>query len=245
MLKRINEILGFKVIAPDGEVGTVDDFYFDDQEWTVRYLVIDSVSPFSDRKVLIPVSEIDRYDFDDQCLTLTSSMVQFENHLDLHSILPVSRQNESELLRYYECSVNHNGNGSHTGLTSDLLTERGPAIQTAEWDPHLRSFTEVKRYQCQTVDGLVIGDIEDCMIEMDVWFICFAVIDACNLINREKVLLPSAWIRLVNMVFKQIRFDLTIEEVSNSPVYDLTVPIDFSFKIMLLDHYGYGSSKIS
>jgi len=245
MLKRINEILGFKVKAPDGEVGTVDDFYFDDQEWIVRYLVIDMVGAYSDGKTLIPVSEIDRYDCDGQYLTISSSMFQFENHFDLLSILPVSRQNESELFRYYECSIDHNGNGSHTGLKSDLRTKREPAIETAEWDSHLRSLKEIKKYQCQTVDGHVIGDIEDFMIEMDVWFICFTVIDACNLINREKVLLPSAWISMVNLVSKQIRFDLTIEEVNNSPVYDPAVPIDFSYKVMLLDHYGYGRSKLS
>jgi hypothetical protein len=245
MLKRINEILGFRVKAPDGEVGTVDDFYFDDQEWIVRYLVIDITGAYSDGKVLIPVSDIDRYDYDGQYLTISSSMVQFENHPDLLSILPVSRQNESELLRYYECSVDHNGNSSHAGLKYGIRTEREPAIQTVEWDPHLRSLLEVRRYQCHTLDGLVIGDIDDFMIEMDVWFICFAVIDACYLINREKVLLPSAWIQLVNMVFKQIRFDLTIEEVSNSPVYDPAVPVDYSHKVMLLDHYGYGRSKLS
>ena len=30
--------------ATDGEIGNIEDFYFDDEAWTIRYLVVDTAS---------------------------------------------------------------------------------------------------------------------------------------------------------------------------------------------------------
>ena len=37
----------------DGEIGKLDDFYFDDKSWTIRYLVADTGNWLLGRKVLI------------------------------------------------------------------------------------------------------------------------------------------------------------------------------------------------
>ena len=39
--------------ATDGAIGHVKDFYFDDEAWVIRYLVVDTGSWLSSRKVLI------------------------------------------------------------------------------------------------------------------------------------------------------------------------------------------------
>jgi len=44
MLRSIKQLYGDKLGASDGEIGQVKDFYFDDQNWTVRYLVADTGS---------------------------------------------------------------------------------------------------------------------------------------------------------------------------------------------------------
>ena len=33
---------GFTIRAVDGEIGTVDHFYFDDETWAIRYLMVDT-----------------------------------------------------------------------------------------------------------------------------------------------------------------------------------------------------------
>ena len=53
MLRSVKQLYGDKLAASDGEIGQVKDFYFDDQSWVVRYLVADTVSWLSGRKVLI------------------------------------------------------------------------------------------------------------------------------------------------------------------------------------------------
>ena len=42
MLSSIKKLDGYRILASDGEVGTVAEAYFDDEQWVVRYLVVDT-----------------------------------------------------------------------------------------------------------------------------------------------------------------------------------------------------------
>jgi len=53
MLRSIKELFGDKLGASDGEIGHVNDFYFDDQNSTIRCLVADTGSWMLGRLVLI------------------------------------------------------------------------------------------------------------------------------------------------------------------------------------------------
>jgi restriction endonuclease HindI-like protein/PRC-barrel domain protein len=53
MLHSIQQRYGEKLRATDGEIGHVRDFYFDDKNWAVRYLVADTGRWLSGRLVLI------------------------------------------------------------------------------------------------------------------------------------------------------------------------------------------------
>ena len=53
MLRSIKQLHGAKLGASDGEIGHVKDFYFDDQNWAVRYVVADTGSWLPGRQVLI------------------------------------------------------------------------------------------------------------------------------------------------------------------------------------------------
>ena len=35
----LNDLIGYSVLATDGEIGTVRNFIFDDRTWELRYLV--------------------------------------------------------------------------------------------------------------------------------------------------------------------------------------------------------------
>ena len=53
MLRNVKESRGFAIRATDGVIGEVDDLYFDDENWAVRYLVVETGGWLSGRKVLI------------------------------------------------------------------------------------------------------------------------------------------------------------------------------------------------
>jgi PRC-barrel domain len=53
MLRSLKQLYGDKLGATDGEIGHIKDFYFDDQNWAIRYLVVDTGTWLPGRKVLI------------------------------------------------------------------------------------------------------------------------------------------------------------------------------------------------
>jgi sporulation protein YlmC with PRC-barrel domain len=60
MLHKLKDLQGDAILAEDGEVGSVDDLYFDDGNWDVRYLVINTRRWIPGRKYLISPVAIDR-----------------------------------------------------------------------------------------------------------------------------------------------------------------------------------------
>ena len=44
MLQGIKQLYGNKLGASDGDIGHVKDFFFDDQNWAIRYVVADTGS---------------------------------------------------------------------------------------------------------------------------------------------------------------------------------------------------------
>jgi PRC-barrel domain len=57
MLRSVDDLKGLSLRATDGEIGNVDQFYFDDETWTIRYLVVNAGSWLVGRMVLIsPIS---------------------------------------------------------------------------------------------------------------------------------------------------------------------------------------------
>jgi hypothetical protein len=42
MLRSVKGIHGYSMQATDGDIGSVYAFYFDDDLWTIRYLVVDN-----------------------------------------------------------------------------------------------------------------------------------------------------------------------------------------------------------
>jgi hypothetical protein len=53
MLRSIKQLCGDKLGASDGDIGHVQDFFFDDRNWTVRYVIADTGSWLPGRQVLI------------------------------------------------------------------------------------------------------------------------------------------------------------------------------------------------
>jgi hypothetical protein len=46
------------VRATDGDAGTVDDLYFCDEDWHIRYLVVETTSWLTNRRVLVATNAL-------------------------------------------------------------------------------------------------------------------------------------------------------------------------------------------
>jgi uncharacterized protein YrrD len=72
----VREMQDFTVGATDGEIGEVKDVYFDDQHWTIRYMVVEIGGWLSGRKVLISPRSVREVGWDDEVIHVELSQRQ-------------------------------------------------------------------------------------------------------------------------------------------------------------------------
>ena len=102
MLRNAKELHGLTIRATDGEIGTVDQFYFEDETWAIRYLTVDTGGWLGGRQVLIsPISVLGVPDWQARRLDVALTKKQVETSPDINTHQPVSRQHEIEYFGYY------------------------------------------------------------------------------------------------------------------------------------------------
>jgi hypothetical protein len=95
MLKNANHLKGLVIRATDGEIGTVDQLYFDDETWAIRYLMIETGGWLGGRRVLISPISVVHTDWQAKRLDVALTKKQVENSPDIDTHKPVSRQHEA------------------------------------------------------------------------------------------------------------------------------------------------------
>ena len=90
MLRNIKQLYGEKLRASDGEIGHVKDFYFDDQKWVIRYVVVNTGSWLSGRLVLIAPDAFGNLDQHGSLLLVNLTRQQIENSPPIELHMPVS-----------------------------------------------------------------------------------------------------------------------------------------------------------
>lgn len=245
MQHNIKSLIGFTMGATDGEIGKVDEFYFDDETWTVRYLVVKTGGWLMERKVLISPAALNEPDWKNESFPVSLTKEQVENSPDIDTQKPVSRQQEMALYNYYEWPYGDPSGAGFYGtmgmmgmVESRVPFEEAIAARRNEkepGDPHLRSTSEVKGYRIHAMDG-EIGDVADFIVDEN-WKICFLVVDTGNWLPGKKVLISPDWIIVVSWANSSVEVDVSREAVKNSAEYDPDQPIPENYGTDLYKHY--------
>ena len=222
---RVSDIQGsFTIHATDGDIGLLDDMYFDDREWIVRYLVADTGSWRASRFVLLLPGSVTSLNWDERLIHLSLTRWQVEDSPDIDVRKPVSRQHEMEYLDYYHWPYYWSSAGlwgagyppSSMMIESAIkeAREREPKAQATRQpgDSHLRSSKEVLGYHIEARDG-GIGHIDDFIIDDETWAIRQLVIDTSNWWFGRKVLISPRKIRRVEWAEAKVYVDLTRDEI--------------------------------
>ncbi|MEI6499860.1 MAG: PRC-barrel domain-containing protein, partial [Armatimonadota bacterium] len=114
MLRNVNSLVGYAIRATDGDLGKVDEFYFDDLTWTIRYLVVETGNWLSGRKVLLSPAALGETDWKSRTFAASLTTEQVRSSPDLDTAKPVSRQHELDLSGHYAWPL-YWGSGLSTG----------------------------------------------------------------------------------------------------------------------------------
>jgi hypothetical protein len=231
MLQSIKQLYGNKLGASDGEIGHVKDFYFDDQNWAIRYVVADTGSWLPGRQVLISPHAFGGLDQTGKVLRVNLTRKQIENSPSIESHKPVSRQYEEEYYRYYGWPYYWQGAGLW-GMSGfpilELPAKPLPSEQAATLDPQhkradarLRSMQTVNGYHIEASDG-TIGHACDFMMDDQSWAIRQLVIKTGHWLSGTEVQIPTSKVDRISYEESAVFVNLTMEAVEQSPAHHLT-----------------------
>ena len=251
MNRNIKALVGFSLIETDGEIGKIEDFYFDDISWKIRYLVVKTGNWFTGRKVLISPKSLQKPDWENEGFNVNLTKEQIKNSPDIDTDKPVSRQHEEQLYNYYPWGTywgsdpDEHGAGIFGAMPSELYNSEVEdasvgnvvADQQDDNDQHLRSTDNVTNYKIHATDG-EIGKVVDYIIDDATWKIKYLVVETGTWLSSRKVLLSTQWIREVNWDNSAVIVGVSLAEVQNSPKFDIDQLLNESYERSLYDYYG-------
>jgi len=258
MLQSEKELRNFEIRARDGTIGKVKDIYFDDHEWTVRYVIVDTGSWLDSRRVLLPAARLENVT-NDRALTVNATREQVRNSPPVDWDRPVSRADEGTLHDYYgwpyywataplggigpgvapllappaAASIPSGIRGEADAVAADQTDRPGSPDQR---DPHLRSANEIRGYRIEARSGSA-GHVDDFLIDSACWAIRYLVVDTRNWWPGQKVLVAPGWIEGMSSPKEVVAIDLTLDQIRHSPEYDPSKPVDSAYAARLHDHY--------
>ena len=240
MLSKAKTLNGYKLEGLDGEIGKVEEFYFDDRYWTIRYLVADTGNWLSGRKVLISPYALNSVIKSEKHLSVDLTKKQIQDSPSWDSHKPVSRQFEDDYYGYYGWPAYWSGSsvwGDYPYIERDRNKWGQFTKGTKAWDRHLRSTREVTGYNLHALDG-EIGHIEDFVVDDETWAIRYLIVGTKNWWPGKKVLVSPQWIERVSWGERKVFVNLSRGTIKQSPEYTDESLLTRDYEIGLHGHYN-------
>jgi hypothetical protein len=245
MLLLVKELQYYTIQATDGEIGHLEQLYFDDETWAIKYAVIDVGHWLSGRQVLISPTAIIEVNAIHKTIHLSLTKEQIEKSLDICTHKPVARQHPTDYSIYFgwpyywgltglDATVGYPSGGS---VGTDSEARRSvDTTSDEENDAHLRSTDVVGGYHIMALDG-EIGHIENFIVDDQTWTIRYAVADTKNWWPGKKVLLATEWILWVSWAESNTYVSLARELITSAPEFDPALPLTRDYELRLYAHY--------
>jgi hypothetical protein len=200
MLQSIKQLYGNNLVASDGEIGHVKDFYFDDQNWAIRYVVADTGSWLPGRQVLISPHALNGLSQAGKVLRVNLTCEQIEKSPSIASHKPVSRQYEEEYYRYFGWPSYWHGSGLWGMIDFPVLEQPAKPLQSTSaatnglrptrTDPRLRATRAEGSYGREGTDWMK-SDVCDYMIDPQSWAIRQVVIKTGRRLSCKEIGIPA------------------------------------------------------
>jgi sporulation protein YlmC with PRC-barrel domain len=249
MLQSIQKLKGFRIIATNERVGTIEDIYFDDAKWVVRYLVVNTGGWLGRRKALVSPYAVQSIDWHNNSIYVNLSRAQVEGSPGIDTAKPVSRQQEAAYHRYYgyppywQSTVLWASSAMPVLAPPDtqLREEEEEAHRQADMrlavaDHHLRCSSVVVDYRVVATDD-AIGHVADFLLDEATWAIRYLMIDTSHWVHGRYGLISPRWIRAINWAERTLTVALKREEIEQSPEYDPQYAPTREYERAMYRHY--------
>ncbi len=240
-------IKGRSLRTADGEIGEVKDLYFDDHQWRIRYLVVDTGGWLSVDRVLISPECLGLPESESKTIpaSLTKDQVESSPRADIDDSL--SPADEAALRGHYGWPNYWSALPMPVPVADPVIPAYAAADVDAEAERYPRShtpaahrlhrFREVLGWNTQATDG-DFGQVADVLInpERD-WTVTQVVIDTHHWFPGPTVLMAPLWISEMDRENRWVEIKLDQETIKDAPRIDATDQINPDYEAELEAHY--------
>jgi hypothetical protein len=100
-LRSSREVIGYHVQATDDEIGHVEDFVVACDDWTLRYMIVDTKNWLPGKKVIVSPAWVNLIHWAKHIVCVDLTRAQVENSPEFDPSAPVNREYETRLYDYY------------------------------------------------------------------------------------------------------------------------------------------------
>ena len=241
MQKSIKDLKGNAIVATDGDIGTLEDLYFDDQFWTIRYLLASTGNFFVGKDVLLSPFSIGKTESSER-INVMSTRRQVDGSPSIDMDKPGSSQHESSYNDYYGFPHYWSGpylwgpgNSPQLADANGAISDEGRGKLEQAGEFRLRSATKVIGFKIEATDG-DIGQVEDFIIDEETWEIRYIVVDTRDWLPGKKVLVAPRWIERMSWDDSTVYVNLSREAIKSGPEYH-SDGLNREYEEKLHDHY--------
>lgn len=252
MLRKLQNLKGFTIHGKDDDLGKVEDFYFDQHRFVLRYIVVDTGSWLKNEQTLISTNAFKQVNYEQKEILVDLTSDELEEAPSLEKNRSVSKVMEEKIVKHFDWPIywtsplTSDGPAIQAGsiirenlFNFDDLTDEEKRAEEEEIESNLRSFNEVRGYHIQAEDK-EFGHLEDLFVDEENWVIRYLLIDTRNILPGKDVLIAPEWLQNISWNQEKIFVSKTKKEIKNAPEYKeekagYLVHRDYEQK--LYDHY--------
>jgi sporulation protein YlmC with PRC-barrel domain len=242
------------------EIARVEDIYFDNASWNIKYFVCRVGHLIQKKDVLIGVNSILEIDPIKRSIRTNFTEGEIASCPDKDEHKPISRLHEERLQSYFGWSpywgqtvipsigtfgyanpVQPNAT-PHPAYENELNIPVEQRTSYSHEDANLLSLNEISGYHIEASDGS-IGHAADWFIDTSNWEIAYLMIDTRNWLPGKKVAVDKAWVNDITWHDRMIRVELNKEEIGDSPEYHGEKILDRDFINNLSNYHEWLSKK--
>lgn len=244
-----DQLKGFRIQASDGRLGALDDFIFDDVEWVVRYMVVDTHPWWPGGRVLVAKQALHTPDWENGLIPVALEKKQARGAPSVNVNEPLSRGAEAALHKYFSWLPYWGPSGQQLGIAPGASPAGGDAEheQTVEREMrerrradgiHVHRLGKMVGYEVLSGDAQEhLGYLSGHVLEMPDWQVRYLVMDTRRRLPGRKVLLVPSWIETLSWDDRSIRVSIGGSTIRQSPEFDPDRPISSEYARSLVEYY--------
>lgn len=239
-LQPVGKLMRCMLHAVDGEIGTVEALYFDDVNWIVRYLLVNTGDWLAGRRVLISPVAVGEVREDEKSIFIELTRCQLENSPPLDARQTVSRGYETAYYKYYDWPVYWENDRRGVPLST-----ASPEAQPSAGEETNTGCQELRLHRTSGLDGCVIvaldgaiGQVRGQIMDTRYWVMRYLAIEIHSECSGRHALVSPAWVERVSWRDHLMNIGLSSMAIGSAPGYDPCTGVSRDYEARLFRHYG-------